>query len=169
MTESLKRVMVLGGPNLGRLGLREPGIYGSRTWAEVAADATRWGAEHGLEVQVHQDDSEGGLVRLIHQAEDGCDGLILNAAAYTHTSVAVRDAVAALSIPCVEWHISNPTAREEFRSTNFLAGVVGAGVFGFGADGIFLALEGLRGMLDASPDALRAETALHSFGLRVIN
>ncbi len=160
MSAPAPRVMVLGGPNLGRLGRREPGIYGTRTWDELAAAAARWGVQNDVEVLVRQDDSEGGLVQLIHQAEDDCDGLVLNAAAYTHTSVAVRDAVAALSIPCVEWHISNPTAREEFRSTNFLTGVVRAGVFGFGTEGLFLALHGLQALLaeeDAPPARGSAE------------
>lgn len=155
MSRTTQRIMVLGGPNLGRLGRREPGIYGTRTWDDLVAAAARWGSENGLEVIARQDDSEGGLVQLIHEADDAFDGLVLNAAAYTHTSVAVRDAVAALGIPCVEWHISNPAAREEFRSTNFLSGVVHAGVFGFGTEGLFLALSGLKGMLveNASPPA----------------
>lgn len=148
MSTTEVKIMVLGGPNLGRLGKREPGIYGSLSWEEVGALCRQWGQEHGVAVQVHQEDSEGALVRRIHQADDDFAGLVLNAAAYTHTSVAVRDAVAALGIPCVEWHISNPTAREEFRSTNFLGGVVQAGVFGFGPRGVLLALAGLRELLD---------------------
>ncbi len=143
-----RRFMVLGGPNLGRLGVREPEIYGAESWEDLARRCRAWGQEQGIEVVVHQDDAEGGLVRRIHEAADTCDGLVLNAAAYTHTSVAVRDAVAALDIPCVEWHISNPTAREEFRCNNFLSGVVRAGVFGFGSGGVLLALGGLRDLLD---------------------
>lgn len=142
-----QRVMVLGGPNLGRLGRREPEIYGETTWAELGALCEKWAHEEGLEIEFLQDDSEGGLVGLIHRAEDEFDGLILNAAAYTHTSVALRDALSALSIPAVEIHLSNPTAREEFRQTNLVSGVVRAGVFGFGVEGYRLALAGIRTLL----------------------
>ncbi len=141
------RVMVLGGPNLGRLGLREPEIYGQTTWAELNNLCHQWGKQNGLEVEFLQDDSEGALVGLIHQAEDEFDGLVLNAAAYTHTSVALRDALASLSIPVVEIHLSNPTAREEFRQTNLVSGVVRAGVFGFGIDGYRWALAGISSLL----------------------
>ena len=142
-----KQVMILGGPNLGRLGLREPGIYGETTWDELEILCRVWSDESNLEIKFEQTDSEGSLVKLVHQACDEADGLILNAAAYTHTSVAVRDAVAAADIPVIEIHLTNPTAREEFRQTNLLAGVVNAGVFGFGIKGYRFALQGMAELL----------------------
>ncbi len=141
-------VMILGGPNLGRLGQREPEIYGSTTWEELGSLCEKWGDELGLRVEFNQDDFEGGLVGLIHKATDHADGLIINAAAYTHTSVAIRDAVASMDKPIIELHLTNPTAREEFRQTNLLTGVVGAGVFGFGIKGYQLALEGMASLLE---------------------
>lgn len=144
------RVFVLGGPNLGRLGRREPAIYGSTTWAELGSLCAGWADELGLDLEFLQADGEGELVGLIHRAGDEGRLLVLNAAAYTHTSVAVRDAVAALAIPVVELHISNPAAREPFRRTNLLADVVTASVCGFGITGYRLALQGAAALLDRS-------------------
>jgi 3-dehydroquinate dehydratase-2 len=141
------RVFVVGGPNLGRLGTREPEIYGSTTWAELAELCAGWAAASGLELEFLQTDGEGELVRMIHRAADEGVGLVLNAAAYTHTSVAVRDAVAAVAIPVVELHLSNPARREPFRRRNLLADVVTASVCGFGVEGYRLALSGLAALL----------------------
>jgi len=141
------RVFVVGGPNLGRLGTREPEIYGRTTWAELETLCRGWAAEAGLEIEFLQTDGEGELVGLIHRAADAAAGLVLNAAAYTHTSVAVRDAVAAAPIPVVEVHLSNPARREPFRRRNLLADVVTASVCGFGVDGYRLALSGLATLL----------------------
>ena len=141
------KVFVLGGPNLGRLGRREPEVYGTTTWAELAALCAGWAADLDLDLEFLQTDSEGELVGLIHRAADEAAGLVLNAAAYTHTSVAVRDAVAAVGIPVVELHLTNPAAREPFRRNNLLADVVSAGVCGFGIEGYRLALEGLAALL----------------------
>jgi len=151
MTESSNKplVMILGGPNLSRLGQREPEIYGSTTWKELGNLCDQWAAEAGLRVEFNQDDFEGGMVGLIHKATDAADGLIINAAAYTHTSVAVRDAVASMEKPVIELHLSNPTAREEFRQTNLLTGVVTAGVFGFGIQGYKMAIEGMAALLQS--------------------
>lgn len=144
-----RRVHVLGGPNLGRLGTREPELYGNTTWAELEVRCRSWAAARQMDIVWAQNDGEGELVRLIHAAGDEGDGLILNAAAYTHTSVAVRDAVSALAIPVVELHLTNPDAREPFRRTNLLADVVDAGVRGFGSEGYRLAIEGMAALLDA--------------------
>ncbi len=146
-SESDKRVMILGGPNLGRLGMREPDIYGTTTWLELGALCEAWAADQNLEIEFEQANGEGSLVELVHRACDTCDGLIINAAAYTHTSVAIRDAVVAADIPVIELHLTNPTAREEFRQTNLLSGVVDSGVFGFGIKGYQLAIEGLAKLL----------------------
>ena len=143
------RVFVIGGPNLGRLGKRQPEIYGDTSWSELESLCRGWAADLGLELEFLQSDLEGELVRMIHGAGDGAEGLILNAAAYTHTSVAIRDAVAAVDIPVVEIHLTNPDARESFRRKNLLADVVTAGIRGFGIDGYRLALVGIAALLKA--------------------
>ena len=137
------RVHILNGPNLSRLGAREPAIYGTTTLAELAALCAGWARDLGLEATFEQREGEGELVALIHRAGEQADGLILNAAAYTHTSVAVRDAVTSIAIPVIEVHLSNPAAREPFRRQNLLEDVVTAGVRGFGIDSYRLALAGL--------------------------
>ncbi|MBK8166040.1 MAG: 3-dehydroquinate dehydratase [bacterium] len=144
---SRPRVHVLNGPNLSRLGRREPEVYGTTTLAELAALCGGWADGLGLDLVFEQCEGEGELVALIHRAGDQAAGLILNAAAYTHTSVAVRDAVCAIAIPVVEVHLSNPAAREPFRRRNLLEDVVYAGVRGFGTEGYRLALEGLAARL----------------------
>lgn len=142
-----RRVTMLGGPNLGLLGSREPDIYGTVTWSELAALCREWAAELGLDLVFAQTDGEGDLVGLINQAGEDSSGLILNAAAYTHTSVAVRDALSALSIPVLELHLTNPDAREPFRRRNLIRDVVTAGVFGLGVQGYRLALVGMAELL----------------------
>jgi 3-dehydroquinate dehydratase-2 len=142
-------IFLIGGPNLGRLGIREPEIYGHTTWAELE-DICRKEAEGlGLDLEFLQDDSEGEIVRLLHRAADQGQGVILNAAAYTHTSVAVRDAVSALDIPVIELHLTNPAAREPFRRQNLLSDVVTAGIQGFGCEGYKMALRGMKILLES--------------------
>lgn len=140
-------VHILNGPNLSRLGRREPAVYGTTTLAGLEAMCRGWAAGLGLDLVFGQCEGEGELVALIHRAGEEAAGLVLNAAAYTHTSVAVRDAVASIAIPVVEVHLSNPAAREPFRRRNLLEDVVYAGVRGFGTDGYRLALEGLAARL----------------------
>lgn len=149
-----KKVFIIGGPNLGRLGQREPDIYGDTTWAQLETLCGQWSTELGFVAEFLQTDMEGELVGMIHRASDTADGIILNAAAYTHTSVAIRDAVAAAEIPVVELHLTNPDAREPFRRSNLLADVVTAGIRGFGISGYRLALEGLAQLMQdsQSPD-----------------
>ena len=143
------RVVVIGGPNLGRLGRRQPEIYGETTWSELESLCLGWADECGLELDFLQSDLEGELVRMIHHADDTADGVILNAAAYTHTSVAIRDAVTAVDVPVVEIHLTNPDAREPFRRNNLLTDVVVAGIRGFGIEGYRLAMVGLAALLKA--------------------
>ena len=147
------RVHILNGPNLSRLGRREPQIYGTTTLAELAVLCAGWAAGLGLELTFDQCEGEGQLVTWIHRAGDQADGLILNAGAYTHTSVAVRDAVSSISIPVIEVHLSNPAAREPFRRRNLLEDVVYAGLRGFGVEGYRLALEGLAARLRPGRDS----------------
>jgi len=114
------RIMVINGPNLNLLGQREPGIYGSKTMSQIEDDLKQLGQEVGIEVRCFQSNIEGELVNALHEADRSTDGVILNAAAYTHTSVALHDAVAAIRIPVIEVHLTNPAAREEFRVIRYL-------------------------------------------------
>ena len=127
-------ILVLNGPNLNLLGSREPGVYGTLTLAELERSCESWGEQLGLQVSCRQSNSEGELISWLHQAgPDGFRGVILNAAGFTHTSVALRDAVAGISVPVIEVHLSNVYAREEFRHRSLLAGVCRGQVTGFGA------------------------------------
>ena len=146
-------IVMLGGPNLALLGTREPVIYGRTTWAELEERCSGWARDLDCRLTFLQTDSEGELVRQIGRWGTEADGLILNAAAYTHTSVAVRDAVTAVSVPVVELHLTNPSAREDFRRRNLLEDVVVAGVRGFGIEGYRLALEGLAHRLRGTGEA----------------
>ncbi len=144
------RITILGGPNLGQLGVREPGLYGSASWSELAELCQGWAKAENCDLVFLQTDGEGELVGMIHQAGVDSDGLILNAAAYTHTSVAVRDAVLTLDIPVLELHLTNPAAREPFRRQNLLQDVVRGGVFGLGTYGYRLALLGMIHLLQGN-------------------
>jgi 3-dehydroquinate dehydratase-2 len=141
------RFAVINGPNLGRLGRREPELYGTATLPEIEERCRSWGREAGHEVRCAQTDGEGELIRLLHAAGDDCEGIVLNAAGYTHTSVALRDAVLAISVPVVEVHLTNPWAREPWRRRNLLEDVVRGRVAGFGPAGYLLALSGLASLL----------------------
>ncbi|BBZ39020.1 type II 3-dehydroquinate dehydratase [Mycobacterium conspicuum] len=133
-------VHVINGPNLGRLGKREPDVYGSTTHDELAALIEREATELGLKAVVRQSDSEAELLDWIHQAADAGEPVILNAGAFTHSSVALRDACAELSAPLIEVHISNVHAREEFRRHSYLSPVATGVIVGLGVQGYLLAL-----------------------------
>jgi 3-dehydroquinate dehydratase II len=135
------RVLVLNGPNLGLLGSREPEVYGTTSHDDLVAACVAEGKDLGLDVEVRQTDDEGTYLRWLHEADTG--GLLLNPGAWTHTSVAVRDAAAALRVPFVEVHLSNPMAREDFRHTSYTAGLAVGVVAGFGVDSYRLALRAL--------------------------
>jgi 3-dehydroquinate dehydratase II len=140
-------ILVLNGPNLGRLGTREPEVYGTDTYADLVALCSSVAAELRLEVEVRQTESEAELVGWLHEAADSASGVVLNPAAFTHYSIAVRDAVALVDVPVVEVHLSQPAAREPFRATNVVAGVVRGSVSGFGIDSYRLALHALARLL----------------------
>jgi len=142
-----RRVLVLNGPNLGQLGTREPEIYGRTTHDDLARACEEAGKELDLDVEVRQTDDEATYLGWLHDARSGVDALVLNPAAWTHTSVAIRDAAAMLAVPYVEVHLSNPLAREEFRHTSFTASHAAGVVAGFGADSYLLALRGLAARL----------------------
>lgn len=135
--------LVLNGPNLDLLGEREPGTYGRATLPELEALCRTWGAEKGVDIRCAQSNHEGELIDLLHAARLDTRGVVLNAAAYTHTSVAIRDAVAAIAIPVIEVHLTNTAARESFRRRSYLTPVAAGLVMGFGVKGYLLALEGL--------------------------
>ena len=142
---SAGRVLVLNGPNLGRLGVREPEIYGHTTHEELAEACRAWGSELGLEVEVRQTDSEAELVGWLHEAADARIPVVLNAGAFTHYSYALRDALAQVAAPTVEVHLSNPAARESFRHTSVIASVVTGSISGFGIASYALALRAIAG------------------------
>ncbi len=145
---SAPKVLVLNGPNLGRLGVREPGIYGSATYDDLVKACTATGSELGLAVDVRQTDTEAEMLGWLHEAADGAAAaVVLNPAAWTHTSVALRDAAAQLSVPLVEVHLSNPLAREEFRHTSYTAGLATGIIAGFGVESYLLALRALAARL----------------------
>jgi 3-dehydroquinate dehydratase-2 len=134
-------VLVLNGPNLGRLGSREPAVYGATTYGGLVDLCERTGKELGLAVEVRQTDHEGELLGWLHAAADARTPVVLNAAAWTHTSVAVRDACTQLTAPLVEVHISNVHAREEFRHHSYISAVASGVIVGLGVDGYALALQ----------------------------
>ena len=146
------QLLVLHGPNLNLLGQREPGLYGSSTLVEIDASLARQATELGVGLACFQSNHEGALVERIQQASgEGVAGILINAAAYTHTSVAIRDALLAVAIPFVELHLSNTHARESFRHRSLLADKALGVICGFGASSYSLALQGLVEQLRARP------------------
>ena len=139
------KVLVLNGPNLGRLGTREPDIYGATSYGDLVALCQRVGTDLGLQVDVRQTDHEGEMLGWLHEAADIGTPVVLNAAAWTHYSIAVRDAAAQLSAPLVEVHISNVHAREPFRQHSHLSAIASGVIVGFGVDGYALALRWIAG------------------------
>lgn len=140
-------ILVLHGPNLNLLGIREPGVYGGLTLDAINRRLEALGAELGAGVEVFQSNTEGSLVDAIHAARGRIDGIVINPAAYTHTSIALRDALLAVAIPFVEVHLSNVHAREEFRRHSYLADVAVGTIAGFGVDSYLLGLRGLAARL----------------------
>ena len=146
-SDAVRRVLVLNGPNLGRLGSREPDVYGATSYDDLIKVCVTAGAEVDLDVEVRQTDDEAELVGWMHEAADGRIPVVLNPAAFTHYSYALRDACAPRTAPLVEVHISNPAAREEFRHTSVVAGVASGTVAGFGFDSYRLALRAVANLL----------------------
>ncbi len=137
------KVLVLNGPNLNLLGSREPDLYGHATLADVEAALSARARLLGVGVEFRQSNSEGELVTWVQGAKDVADGIIINPGGYSHSSVAIRDALAAVGLPAVEVHLTNPAAREWFRQTDLVAGACAGVVAGFGLAGYLVALERL--------------------------
>ena len=150
IAHDMLRILVLHGPNLNLLGNREESMYGTTTLDEINASLEKLGSELGAELVIHQSNFEGELVGWIQEARHGYHGIIINPAAYTHTSIAIRDALAAVELLTVEVHLSNIYRREEFRQHSYVSGVALAQIAGFGANGYLLALRGLREHISAT-------------------
>lgn len=134
------KILILNGPNLSRLDLREQSYYGDLDYAQLKSAIEKRAAELKIEVEIKQSDSESELISWLHEAADKKQPVIINPAAFTHYSYAIRDAVAMLTAPVIEVHLSNPLAREEFRHTSVVSGVVNGTIAGFGAESYLLAI-----------------------------
>jgi len=142
----MRKVLILNGPNLNKLGEREPDVYGTISLADIEAMCTVFGSENGFDVDFRQSNDEVDLINWLQEAATEDTAVIINPAAYTHTSVAIRDAAAMLSSPLIEVHLSNPLTREEFRHTSLVSGVATGTISGFGAQSYLLALSALRNL-----------------------
>ncbi len=146
------KILILNGPNLNLLGLREPDIYGHKTLDNIRAECTALAGELGAQISTFQNNSEGALVDALHRAREEMDGVIFNPGAYAHTSIALRDAVSTMKQPIIEVHISNIHQREAFRAHSYLSQVVTGMICGLGTDGYLLALRRLVNLLQTSQE-----------------
>lgn len=140
-------ILILNGPNLNLLGQRQPDVYGATTLSDIENLSRARAAKHGVDLAFEQSNTEGVLVDFIHAAKDLHDGIILNAGAYTHTSIALMDAISSVDVPVIELHLSNIHAREDFRHTSYIAKVAVGVICGFGAAGYELAIDAMVGHL----------------------
>ncbi len=142
----IKKILVIHGPNLNLLGEREPGVYGNTNIETLNRNIIERAKEQGLECEIFQSNHEGAIIDKLHSARLHFDGVIINAGAYTHYSYAIRDAISAIKIPCIEVHISNVFARDEFRSKSVIAPVCKGSISGFGLNSYYLAVMALSDM-----------------------
>lgn len=147
LTTMNRRILVVNGPNLNLLGTREPEVYGADTLADVEALAAATAAELGYEVRAVQSNHEGVLVDAIHAAREDCDAIVINPAAFTHTSVAIRDALLGVALPVAEVHLSNVHAREEFRRRSYISDIAVCVIAGAGIQGYDFAIRRLARLL----------------------
>lgn len=143
----MKQIVLIHGPNLNLTGVREPGIYGRNSLAAINAEVIQKCEKLGMECSVFQSNGEGAIIDRIHASLDRCDAIIINAGAYTHYSYAIRDAIAAVRLPCIEVHMSNVHAREEFRHQSVIAPVCAGVIAGFGKESYLLAVDAVKAML----------------------
>ena len=148
-----QRVLVIHGPNLNMLGLREPGIYGQTRLAEIDTHLEILGQRWGLAVSCFQSNHEGAIVDKIQSVANATEGIIINPAAYTHSSIAIRDALLLLSVPIIEVHLSNVHRREEFRQRSLMSDIVTGQIVGLGVNGYYLALRALADIVGAAASA----------------
>lgn len=144
----MKKILLIHGPNLNLTGIREPGIYGRNSLAAINEEVVLKCRQLGMECSVFQSNSEGALIDRLHAAMEDCDGIIINAGAYTHYSYALRDAISAVRLPTVEVHMSNIQAREEFRHHSVIAPVCAGSIAGFGKNSYLLAVDAVKALLD---------------------
>lgn len=144
----MKKILLIHGPNLNLTGIREPGIYGRNSLAAINEEVVLKCGRLGMECSVFQSNSEGALIDRLHAAMDDCDGIIINAGAYTHYSYALRDAISAVRLPTVEVHMSNIQAREEFRHHSVIAPVCAGSIAGFGKNSYLLAVDAVKALID---------------------
>ncbi len=137
----MKKILVINGPNLNMVGIREPELYGNRTYKDLVKMIEGWAEEFGHEVEVYQSNHEGDIVTRIQEAYKVCDGIIINAGAYTHTSVAILDALKSVAIPTVEVHLTDINAREDFRKLSYISMVAQKTICGKGFEGYREGLE----------------------------
>jgi 3-dehydroquinate dehydratase II len=147
VTEPTLDILVIHGPNLNLLGLREPGIYGTTTLAQIDDRLTELGRDLGANITSFQSNHEGGIIDRLHAARAEAHGILINPGGYTHTSVAIRDAISAIALPTVEVHLSNIHTREEFRHHSYIAPVAVGQICGFGARSYYLGLQALVGVI----------------------
>ena len=143
-----RKILVINGPNLNLLGEREPGVYGEGSFEQLNLDILETAKKLGLKCEVFQSNHEGEIIDKLHNCRTNCSGVVINAGAYTHYSYAIRDAISAIKIPCIEVHISNVFARDEFRSHSVISAVCAGTICGLGRNGYFLAMRALAEMFD---------------------
>jgi len=143
----MAKILIINGPNLNMLGKREQSVYGDMTLNEINNEAVRYGSSIGFEVDTFQSNSEGEIIDTVHAIEDKYEGVIINPGAFTHTSYAIRDAIASIDVPFVEVHLSNIHSREEFRHSSVTASVCMGQISGFGPNSYILGLKALKGII----------------------
>lgn len=143
----MKKILILLGPNLNMVGIREKGVYGNESADTISAQICEYAKKQGIEADIYQSNHEGYLIDKIHEAKDVYDGVVINAGALTHYSYALRDAISCIKIPFVEVHMSNIHAREEFRHTSVISSVCVGQICGFGKNSYFLAINALKDLI----------------------
>lgn len=148
MAKQRHNILVLNGPNLNMLGVREPDVYGFKNLNAIALECEEYAGELGFDIDFRQSNIEGEMVTVIQEAHTHFSGVIINAGAYSHTSIAIHDALKILDVPIIEVHLSNPMKRESFRHTSYVAPLAKGTISGFGGHGYILALDAMRALLD---------------------